>query len=232
MAKIGIIGAMESEVKGLIEASNIKRTEKRAEMTFYEGTLNQTDVVIVQCGMGKVNAGICVQILADLFNVTHIINTGVAGSLNNHLNIGDIVVSRELIQHDYDVSPIGFQKSEIPYTGLVRIPADEKLCMLVKNAAKDVLTTEHAVEGLILSGDQFIASKEEKTALIEEYHGDCAEMEGAAVAQACYLNGIPFVVVRAISDKADDSGHMSFEEFAAKAAVNSANIVKEIISKI
>ena len=224
--KIGIIGAMKPEVEILKENMLVTRKEAKAGMEFFEGSVDTMNVVVVQCGIGKVNAAICAQILKDDFNVTHIINTGVAGSLNENLNIGDIVVSIDAVQHDFTVEAVGFKKGEIPYTGQVAFAADEGLRQKAVHAVSIALPQVRAIEGRVCSGDQFISSHEAKDRIVAEFNGDCAEMEGAAIAQVCYLNKIPFVILRAISDKADESSSMSFEEFANLAAKNSASLVQ------
>ena len=216
--KIGIIGAMDIELETLKQAAEISDKITRAGMEFCEGKLGDTEVVIVKCGMGKVNAGICAQILIDLFNVTHVINTGVAGSLNNALNIGDIVVAVDIVQHDYDVTPIGFRKGEIPYTGLVAFKTDESLRTKAVEAVRNATPDIHVIEGRICTGDQFISTKEQKEKIISSFGGDCCEMESGAVAQVCYLNHVPFVIIRAISDKADATETPDFHEFESKAA--------------
>ncbi len=224
--RIGVIGAMQSEVGDLLAAMRIRKRVEKAGMEFCEGTLGGREAVVVQSGMGKVNAGICAQLLIDSFAVTHVINTGAAGSLNAALNIGDIVVSVDAAQHDFDVSAIGFRKGEIPYTGKVFFEADRELRQRAMRAIREALPGIAAVEGRICSGDQFISTQEEKDQIVAEFSGDCAEMEGASVAQVCCLNGVPFVILRAISDKADNSGHMDFKEFERKAAKNSARLVR------
>lgn len=175
--------------------------------------LGKMDVVVVQCGMGKVHAGICAQILVDDFDVTHIINTGVAGSLSNKLDIGDIVISTDAVQHDFTVEAIGFKKGEIPYTGLVYFKADEALQQKALTAVRVALPNIKAIKGRICTGDQFISSNEAKDRIIKDFDGTCAEMEGAAIAQVCYENHIPYVILRAISDKTDGSAHLSYAEF-------------------
>lgn len=227
--RTGIIGAMEAEVSAIRDAMNVKETKTVAGMKFSSGTLNGKEAVVVQCGIGKVNAGICAQLLISLFGVDEVINTGVAGSLDNEINIADIVVSTDAVQHDYDVSVIGFAKGEIPYTGIYAFPADEELRKKACSSVKAVSPSTGVFEGRVCSGDQFIASKEQKNAIISQFGGKCAEMEGAAIAQVCYLNNIPFVIIRAISDKADDSEEMSYELFAEKAAKISASAVIHMI---
>ncbi len=232
MSKIGIIGAMELEVDELKAAMTVSKIEKKANMEFYEGTLNNAPVVIVRSGVGKVNAALCTQILADMFEVTHIINTGVAGSLNPKLDIGDILISRDALHHDVDATIFGYKPGEVPQLGLREFPADERLAQLAKEACEKVNSDIHACLGRVVSGDQFISGNEIKERLIREYQGDCAEMEGASIAHGAYLNGIPFVIIRAISDKADNSAEMDYPVFEAAAAKHSAALVKELVKHI
>lgn len=225
--KIGIIGAMEVEVSALKEAMKVDRVVTKAGMNFYEGMLQGTPSVVVQCGIGKVNAAMCVQILADLFQITHVLNTGVAGSLNADLDIEDILVSEKAIQHDVDVSALGYQLGKIPGFESREFDADPKMADAVIDACSRVNPDVHVVKGCVVSGDQFISGNKIKEHLISEFHGDCAEMEGASIAQAAVLNGIPFVVVRAISDKADGSAEMDYPTFEKRAAAHCANMVLE-----
>ena len=232
MSKIGIIGAMDLEVDSLKAEMTVSRVEKKAGMEFFEGTLNGASVVIVRCGIGKVNAALCAQLLTDLFQVTHIINTGIAGSLNAKLDIGDILISTDALQHDMDVTIFGYQPGEVPQLGLREFPADKRMAELAKAACEKANPDIHTVLGRVVSGDQFISSKEVKNRLIQQFAGDCAEMEGAAIAQCAYLNNIPFVIIRAISDKADDSSEMDYPTFEAAAAKHSAALVKELVRSI
>lgn len=232
MHKIGIIGAMELEVEALKAQMNITDESKKAGMTFYEGTLGQTEIVIVRCGIGKVNAAICVQILADLYKVTHVINTGVAGSLNATLDIGDIVISRDVIHHDMDVSALGYARGQVPQMDTLAFPGDDGLIRLALDCSAEANPGLHTVIGRIVSGDQFISDKATKNQLITEFHPDCTEMEGAAIAHAAYLNGLPFVIIRAISDKADDSAEMDYPTFERKAADHCARLVESLVRKL
>lgn len=229
---IGIIGAMDEEVAILKQAANIEKTEKIADMEFCVGTLGEKNVVIVQCGMGKVNAGICAHTLINDFACTSIINTGVAGSLDNRLNIGDIVVSEDAVQHDFTVEAIGFKKGEIPYTGLYAFPADETMRASAVEAVKKSAPEIQVYEGRICSGDQFISTREQKDAIVSNFGGLCCEMEGAAVAQACYLNDTPFVVIRAISDKSDGSQSVEYETFKAESAKRCAAAVQYMVENM
>lgn len=229
---IGIIGAMDVEVDSLKGAADIRKSTEIAGMKFMEGTLGGKLVVIVKCGMGKVNAGICANTLINEFGCSRIINTGVAGSLDNEINIGDIVVSTDAVQHDFDVSPIGFEKGEIPYTGLYAFPADEALRKLAVESAAKAAPDIRVFEGRVCSGDQFITEKEQKDTIFSDFGGMCCEMEGAAIAQACYLNDTPFVIIRAISDKEDGTASVEFETFSAEAAENCAGTVEHMVERL
>ncbi len=232
MKKIGIIGAMELEVETLKEKMNVNNIVKKASMEFYEGVLNDTDVVVVRSGICKVNAGICVQILIDLFQVTHIINTGVAGSLSAAIDIGDIVISTDTLHHDVDATVFGYQPGEVPQMGQREFIADAHMVSLAKTACGEVIPDVKCFTGRIVSGDQFISDKKVKERLINDFQGLCAEMEGAAISQASTLNNTPFVIIRAISDKADDSAEMDYPAFERKAAADCAKLVNHLIKKI
>jgi len=232
MKKIGIIGAMNLEVDALkAQMSGVKVTT-RAQMAFYEGVLNGADVVVVRCGVGKVNAALCVQILADLFEVSHVINTGIAGSLNAELDIGDILISVDAIQHDFDVRIFGYALGELASMGIREFKADATLAKLALETCAEVNPDIHAKLGRVVSGDQFICDKAVKENLIREFQADCTEMEGAAIAHGAYLNNIPFLVVRAISDKADGSAEMDYPTFEREAALHSAKLVEALVAKI
>ena len=228
--KTGIIGAMDEEVTSLKAAIKNPKTTTVADMVFYEGKLDGADVVVVQCGMGKVNAGICANTLINDFGCTRVINTGVAGSLDAQIDIGDIVVSTDAVQHDFTVEAIGFQKGEIPYTGLYAFPADEAMRKAAVEAVRAAAPEISVFEGRVCSGDQFISSKEQRNKIIADFGGMCCEMEGGAIAQVCYLNHTPFVIIRAISDKADESEEMSYEEFKVSAAKHCADVVRYMIT--
>ena len=232
MKKIGIIGAMELEVEVLKEQMDVKNIVEKASMKFYEGTLRGKDVVIVQCGIGKVNAGICVQILADLFHVDAVINTGVAGSLRAEINIGDIVVSTDACEHDMDVTALGYKQGIIPQMKESFFKADRQLVEAAIEVCREVNPDINVYEGRVLSGDQFISGEEIKNKLIDLFDGFCTEMEGAAIAHAAFLNEIPYVVIRAISDKADGSAHMDYPEFERAAAAHSAKLVENLVKRL
>ncbi len=226
---VGIIGAMDEEVSKLKECLTDVTVKTIASMDFYEGNLGDKEVVVVRSGIGKVNAAICAQILADIYHVSAIINTGIAGSLNAKIDIGDIVLSRDALQHDMDVVAFGYELSVIPRMETSLFKGDEELIRLAKSACENNLKELHVYEGRVVSGDQFISGKEKKDWLVDTFHGDCTEMEGAAIAHAAYLNNIPFLIIRAISDKADDSAHMDYPQFEAQAIKNSVILLKAMI---
>ena len=215
--KLGIIGAMQVEVETLVEKLENPSSRTVAWSTYYEGKLEGLDVVVVQCGVGKVNAAMCVQTLCNLYNVTHIVNTGVAGSLKAELDIGDLVISRDAMYHDFEVKALGYPHGKVPGMDVVAFPADEKLMTLAFAAAESV-NPGHTKLGRVASGDQFICGKDQKDQIIANTGASCTEMEGAAIAHAAYRNGVPYVILRAISDKADDSAEMDYPTFEAIAA--------------
>ncbi|MCI9138065.1 MAG: 5'-methylthioadenosine/adenosylhomocysteine nucleosidase [Lachnospiraceae bacterium] len=232
MKRIGIIGAMELEVEALKKNMIIRRRVERTSMEFLEGTLDGVEVVIVRSGIGKVNAALCTQILCDIFKVTHIINTGVAGSLKNEINIGDIVVSVDALHHDMDVRVFGYQLGEVPQMGRLAFEADEKLIQTAVTSCREVNPDIAVYQGRVVSGDQFISDKQVKQSIIDNFQGFCVEMEGASIAHAAHLNHVPFVIIRAISDKADDSAEMDYPSFEKAAAAHSAALVKHMLQKI
>lgn len=229
---IGIIGAMDEEVHKIKEILTDVTITDIASMEFYEGKLYDVDVVIVRSGIGKVNAGICAQILADRFKVSAIINTGIAGSLNADINIGDIVLSTDAIQHDVDAQAFGYEPGVIPRLEESTFVADQELRMVAKQSCETVLSKVHVFEGRVLSGDQFISDKDKKEWLTNQFSGFCTEMEGAAIAQAASLNHIPFLIIRAISDKADNSAEMDYPAFESMAIEHSVMLLKEMINRI
>lgn len=229
---IGIIGAMEEEVSQLVnKMTNIEKTEI-AGMIFNKGLINNKELVVVKSGIGKVNAAMCTQILATYFKVDTVINTGVAGSLRNEINIGDVVVSIDALQHDMDATGFGYKPGVIPRMKTSIFEADKKLIDAAEAACKKAVPEIGVFRGRVVSGDQFITDKAVKERLIDLFDGSCTEMEGAAIAQAAYLNEIPFLIIRAISDKADDSATMDYGEFERKAIDNSVAMLCEMLETI
>ena len=231
MTKLGIIGAMAVEVAVLKEKMENMTVTVRTGMEFAEGILEGLPAVVVQCGVGKVNAAMCAQILCDCFGVTHLVNTGIAGSLNADLDIGDLVVSRDAMYHDFDCVHFGYEMGRVPGMDVVAFPADETM-MGYACAAAESVNPGHTKVGRIASGDLFVAEKGAKERIIEKTGALCTEMEGAAIAQTAYRNKLPFVILRAISDKADDSAEMDYPTFEAIAADRCARVTLAMAKQI
>ena len=231
MTKLGIIGAMAVEVELLKEKMENLTVTTHAAMEFYDGKLEGLDAVVVQCGVGKVNAAMCAQILCSVFGVTHLVNTGIAGSLCAQLDIGDLVVSRDAMYHDFDCVHFGYEMGKVPGMDTVAFPADETLIDYARNAAEE-RNPGHVRIGRVASGDLFVAEKSAKNRIIEKTNAICTEMEGAAIAQTAYRNKVPFVILRAISDKADDSAEMDYPTFEAQAARHCAEVTCIMAKKL
>ncbi|MBQ3513029.1 MAG: 5'-methylthioadenosine/adenosylhomocysteine nucleosidase [Lachnospiraceae bacterium] len=227
---LGIIGAMEEEVESLLKEMQDYKERKKAGMIFYAGTLCGKEVIIVKSGIGKVNMAMCTQILIDDFKVDKVINTGVAGGLHSDIEIGDIVVSIDALQHDVDCSVFGDPIGTIPRMDCSVFPADKEMVRVAKEACEKVNPEIKCLLGRVVSGDQFIESAEKKAFLVEQFAPYCAEMEGAAMAHVAYLNQVPFVIIRAISDKADNSAQMNYEEFKNQAIIHTVRLVKEFVA--
>lgn len=232
MIKVGIIGAMDEEVSILKETMELESVTNIASMEFYQGKLSGKSVVIVRSGIGKVNAAVCTQILASVFQVSHVINTGVAGSLKNEINIGDIVLSKDALNHDMDATGFGYELGIIPRMDESVFKADERILNLAEQVNQEVNPDISTYVGRVVSGDQFISDAEKKKFLVEKFQGYCTEMEGAAIAQTAYLNQIPYLVIRAISDKADHSAEMDYSEFERKAIDHTVKLVTELVNRM
>lgn len=228
---LGIIGAMDEEVSKLKEKMTDVEIKKKASMDFYRGKLMGKDVVVVRSGIGKVNAGICTQILVDEYLVDGVINTGIAGSLNADIEIGDMVLATDTVQHDVDATGFGYELGVIPRMETSTFIADKKLRDLAKECCERVNPDIKVFCGRVVSGDQFVSDKAKKQYILENFKGYCTEMEGAAIAQAAYLNNIPFLIIRAISDKADDSATEDYPTFEAKAIEHSVKLMTELVDK-
>ena len=230
MKKTGIIGAMDIEVEQLKKDMDIRREVKKAGMNFCEGVLKGQEIVVVRSGVGKVNAAVCAQILIDEFQVDAIINTGIAGSLNADIDIGDIVISTDVVHHDMDAVNFGYEPGQIPQMDVFSFEADKELADRAEKVCREVNSDIKVFRGRVVSGDQFVADKAVKERISGLFHGYCTEMEGAAIAQAAYLNKIPFVIIRAISDKADDSASEDYPTFEKKAVEHSVRLVEGMLA--
>ena len=229
---IGIIGAMEDEVAQLKKNMEIEVTTEVASLSFCRGKLSGREIVVVRSGIGKVNAAICTQILVDQFHVDVIINTGIAGSLDAEIDIGDIVISTDAVEHDMDASIFGDPIGQIPQMDTFSFPADESLVKLAKEVNEKANPDVHTWIGRVVSGDQFVSSGEKKEQLIRVFDAKCTEMEGAAIAHAAYLNKISCVIIRAISDKADNSAVVDYPAFEAAAIRHSVRLIEALVPEI
>ncbi len=232
MNRIGIIGAMEIEVAQLKKDMENAQRVVKAGMEFVEGTLKGKQAVVVRSGVGKVNATACAQILADVFECDAVINTGIAGSLNPDINIGDIVISTDAVHYDVDAHVFGYAPGQVPQMNVFSFAADESLAQKAVKVCARVNPEITARRGRIASGDRFVADHSVKEWIRNTFHADCCEMEGAAIAQTCYLNSIPFIIVRAISDKADNSAQEDYDVFEKKAAQHSWQLVEGLMAEI
>lgn len=227
---IGIIGAMDEEVEILKSLLHITDTITQAGMTFYKGILHNQEIVLARSGIGKVNAAVCAQLMITLFDIDYLINSGVAGTLHPSINQGDIVISTDAVQHDVDVTALGDPLGEIPRLGVTFFKADEALISLAGKAT-DNLNFEGVTtfKGRVASGDQFVAGGASKDRIQSHFAPSAVEMEGAAIAHVAYLNSVPYVIIRSISDKADGSADLSYEEFLPMAAKHASLLLEEMI---
>ncbi|MBD9185081.1 MAG: 5'-methylthioadenosine/adenosylhomocysteine nucleosidase [Clostridiales bacterium] len=229
--KLGIIGAMDLEIETLLGAMQVESQRRYAGSAYSEGVLMGLPVVVVQCGVGKVNAAIAAQVLCDCYQVTHLVNTGIAGSLDASLDIGDLVVSTDAVYHDFDCTPFGYPLHQVPGVDVEAFPADPWLAQAAL-AAAEAVNPGHCRMGRIASGDQFIADPARKAEIIASTGAQCTEMEGTAIAHTAYRNGVPFVILRAISDKADDSAHEDYPTFERKAAEHCAAVTRTLAARL
>ena len=226
---IGIIAAMNVEMDSLRSYMKDTTTEVVSGVTFVRGTLEGQEVVTAVCGIGKVFAALCAQTMILKYAPSAVINTGVAGTLTGALDIGSIAVSSACVQHDMDTSPIGDPIGLISGINMIEIPADaqlgEKLCACAGELGVKTLC------GVIASGDQFVASAQRKSFITEHFGAIACEMEGAAIGQVCYVNGVPFCILRAISDSADGSSHMDYPAFVELAAAQSVRLLRRFLAQ-
>lgn len=226
--KIGIIGAMDVEVDGIKKNIENCSTDTVSGMDFCYGTIFGKNVVVAKSGEGKVNSAMAAQTMIIKYNPDVIINSGVAGGLHNDMKVLDIAIADSVVQHDYDISPLGYEPGYVCGIDCVRLDCDKNLSDAVKNEAAKVCESS-IFTGTIASGDQFIASSEQRNRIKTLFGAIAAEMEGASIGHVCKLNNKKFTVLRVISDNADGSADMSFEEFAKKAADVSIKIILEFI---
>ena len=229
---IGIIAAMEKEISHLRSLMKTTKTRKTHISDFYSGELFDKNVVLVRSGIGKVNAAACTQALIDLYNTDFIINIGVGGGLDNKLKIGDIIIAEDLVQYDFDLTIFGHKQGVIPDLKESYFKCDQKILDLIKKSPDKLNMTSKIYFGRIISGDKFISDSIEKKVLAEKFNALCTEMEGAAIAQVCYINSIRFMVVRTISDNANNDALSDYENFSDLVAKNNCDLVKNILDLV
>ncbi len=227
---IGIIGAMDVEVENLKKIMDNKVKENISGIEFVSGTINNKDVVVAKCGIGKVFASICAQTMILKYKPDYLINTGVAGGLDSTLSVCDVAISAGVVQHDMDTSPLGDPVGLISGINVVEFKADKALVSKAKKAVEK--TGINYVCGIIASGDQFVAQKEQKRRIADSFNAVACEMEGGAIGHTAYVNKVPFVVIRAISDGANDEASMDYPTFLEKAAENSTRVTLNLIENI
>jgi adenosylhomocysteine nucleosidase len=228
---IGIIGAMSVEVEDLIEVMTEKKFEIISGSLYHTGKISGTNCVVAQCGVGKVAAAICAQTMILKYLPQAIINVGVAGGIGDNIHIGDIVISSGLVQHDMDTSALGDEKGLISGLNLVIIPADQKLVNLVANTAAEIYEQGIHV-GIIATGDQFIGTAEKLKSIADDFGASACEMEGASIAQVCYINQVAFVVIRAISDNANEDASVDFGTFVTMSAHKTTELITKLLPSI
>ncbi|MBE6062803.1 MAG: 5'-methylthioadenosine/adenosylhomocysteine nucleosidase [Clostridium butyricum] len=228
---IGIIAAMTEELEILLKDISLEEKKTKANMTFHKGTLYGKNVIAVVCGIGKVNSAVCTQILISEYNVDKVINVGVAGGIGKSIYPGDVVVAENLVQHDMDTTAFGDRIGQIPRLDTFDFKCDKELVAVAKKACEEICDI-NSFTGRIVSGDQFVANLEKIQWLEKEFGAISCEMEGASIAQVCYLNNIPFVVIRSISDNANNGAHMDYEKFTPIAVKNSTRILKAMLKKM
>ncbi|HRL23024.1 MAG TPA: 5'-methylthioadenosine/adenosylhomocysteine nucleosidase [Alcaligenes sp.] len=228
MSTLGIIVAMREELDVVLARLQDTRTHQRAGMTFHCGNYLGKSVVAVVCGVGKVNAATCTQLLISEFSVNRLINIGIAGGLGPGIVPGDIVIADTLVQHDMDLQALGLPPGQLFRLDTFDFPADPALFQLALDAARHIQNHQVHV-GRIVTGDQFIACQQKTQWLTQTFGALACEMESAAIAQVCYLNALPFVCIRSISDNANQGAHMDFDTFLPIAVNNASALLHAMV---
>ncbi len=228
---VGIICAMELEIQGLLDIIETESTMEKSGTTFYKGKIRNTDVVIVQCGIGKVSAAICTQMLIDFYDPAMIINSGVAGALSKDVTVGDVVIATSAVQHDFDCTAFGDPKGTLELLGkrMIELPSDETISEKLFQAAKKLENTR-AFRGVIATGDKFISDSEERLSIGKAFSALACEMEGGAMAQVCIRAGVPFAILRSISDDIGHNTTIDFDEFKVMAAKKTVDVLSDIFN--
>ena len=231
MNTIGIIAAMQEEMNEIKKIMNNVQEKNIYELKFYEGTINNKHIVLVESGVGKVNAARTTQVLIDNYKIDAVINVGSAGSANQELQIGDIVIGKTLVQHDFDITAFGHPKGYISNVG-ERINSDENLIKSMEQTIENLQNKEFKIKiGTIASGDIFCTEPKMKEKIRDKFNADAIEMEGAAIAQVCKLDNMPILVIRSISDSPNGNNNITFEQYLETASKRCAEILSQFFNK-
>ena len=228
---IGIIGAMAVEVEKLVSVMTNETAETISSIDYHIGKIQGVDCVVAQCGVGKVAAAVCAQTMILRYNTDKVINVGVAGGIGSEIHIGDIVISKGLVQHDMDTTSLGDEKGLISGLNIVTIPASDYLVNLVSKTASEIYGQGIHI-GIIATGDQFIGNAEKLNTIAKDFGASACEMEGASIAQVCYINHVDFVVIRAISDNANEHADIDFTQFVVSSAYKTAKLITKLLPRI
>ena len=229
MDKIGIVFAMNEELEAFTKLIKIKDVTKLYDLSFYRTIIENYECLLVVSGVGKVNAARVAQILIDCYKVTKVLNVGVAGGISDELEIGDVVIGESLVQHDFDITVFKHEKGYIPNVGVL-IPSDKNLLKIAQKCCEK--KDYHTFTGIIASGDIFCTKSKMKQEIFTNFKALCVEMEGAAVAQVCYLSGVPFLILRAISDVLNDNNAITHEQFLDISSLRIATFLLDFIQNI
>lgn len=231
---IGIIGAMDCEVNSIVNLLEDCLVRDFSGLRLYEGVYKDSIISVVKCGIGKVNAAMCAQVLIDRRDCEVLINTGIAGAISNDLKVGDVVVSEDAVEHDFNATGVGYPQGEIPDQQTSRYPADKDLVALIKSCNFSSKIDRKLTFGTVASGDIFVCKEKTKQFISDRFNAKCCEMEGAAIAHVAHKNNIPYLIIRSISDSAsDDAGELysNFEEYASSISKAFTYLILESICK-
>lgn len=226
---IGIITAMQEEMQEIKLKMELVEEEKYKDIIFYKGTISNRRCILVKCGVGKVNSARTAQLLIDKYNVSEIINVGSAGGIKENIEYGDIVIGKELVQHDFDITAFGHEKGYITDIGK-KFYSDENLINKAYEVMKQMNNKDYTIHiGNIASGDVFLTNLKEAKYLVEEFNSDCVEMEGSAIAQVCYLEKVPFICIRSISDTPNGNNNIEFDKYLQMASKRCAEFLAQFL---
>ena len=230
MKKVGIIFAMLEELEAFKDYLNFEKEYTIFELTFYEGTLHGIHCILVESGVGKVNAARTTQILIDNYKVDYIFNIGVAGGISEKLAVGDIVIGEKLVQHDFDITAFNHEKGYVPKVG--KFVETDTYLLTIADAVIKKMSEVRGLRGIIASGDIFCTETKMSSKIAQKFNALCVEMEGASIAQVCYLSHVPFLIIRSISDTPNNNNTITYETFLQDSSKKVAEAMTNILKKI